>query len=323
MREMVQEVAEEQVLAGFLQSDHRVELGRRLVGQHRPQEGDVRRRHLHIDQEVRAVCREQDRELGLAHEQRVEIQPSLAVVLHRDDEGIRIDAVDDAPDEVRRLVADEGRRQHLDLMIRLEHERPRETLAERGEHVREIVPEVGEAPLESEVEHDVDQGGAQALLHRVVAPVRRRVGVDVLGGDRRAHEDELVVKVRAMQDLDRHRVEERLRALGLLVVDQERDELALDFAPHRIAVNSRGAQLALKPVGGLLHPPVVEVDAVAADVLDREPVAGVEMPSRRARALAEQRVVLVEAFDQGARDRAGLSRDALCAGGGGFDGGCH
>ncbi len=74
-----------------------------------------------------------------------------------------------------------------------------------------------------------------------------------------------------------------------------------------------GAQTRAQPVGGLLHPPIVEVDAVAADVLDREPVAGVEMPPRRARALAEQRVVLVEAFEQRARDRAGLSRDALLA----------
>ena len=235
-----------------------------------------------------------------------------------------MDAVDDAADDVRRLVAEERRRQHLDLVVGLEHERPREALAERGQHVREIAPEVGEAPLESEVEHDVDQRVAQALLQRVVAAVRRRIGVDVLGGDRRAHEDELVVEVRAVQDLDRHRVEERLRALGLLVVDQERDELALDFAPTRASRSiARGAQLALDPVGGLLHAAVVEVDAVAADVLDREPVAGVEMPSRRARAFAEQRVVLVEAVDQDARDRAGLSGDALCAGDGGGDGGCH
>ena len=66
------------------------------------------------------------------------------------------------------------------------------------------------------------------------------------------------------------------------------------------------AEIAHDALGGLVHAAVVEVDAVARDVLDGEPVAGLEMALRRARALAEQRVVLVEALEQHQRDGARL-----------------
>ena len=116
-------------------------------------------------------------------------------MLDRDDERIRLDAVDDASDDVGGLVAEERVRQHLDLVIGLELEGARETAAERGEHAAQVAAEIGEAALEAEVEHDVDQRVAQPLLQRVVAAVRRRIGVDVLGRDHRPHEDEPVVEV--------------------------------------------------------------------------------------------------------------------------------
>jgi hypothetical protein len=177
-----------------------------------------------------------------------------------------VDAVDDAADDVGRLVAEERRGEHLDLVIRLQHERARGPLPEGAQQVDQVAAEVAESPLELQVEHDVDERGAQSLLQRVVRLVRRRVGVDVLGGDRRTHEDEAVVEVRAVQDLHRHRVEERLGALGLLVIDQERDVMPLDLLPERIeagAVEQRDAELALDALGGLVHAPIVEVDAIA------------------------------------------------------------
>ena len=62
-------------------------------------------------------------------------------------------------------------------------------------------------------------------------------------------------------------------------------------------------ELAQHAIGGFLDAAIVEVDPVAAHVLDREPVAGFEVASRRARALAEERVVPIEALDQRGRDR--------------------
>ena len=167
----------------------------------------------------------------------------------------------------------------------------------------EVAAEVGERALEAEVEDDVDERGAQSRLQRVVASIRRRNRVDVLGRDRGADEDESVVEIDAVQDLHEHRVEERLRAFRLLVVDQQADELELDLLPQRVAIEPRGPEFALDALGGLQHAAIVEIDAVAADVLDGEPVAGLEVAARGARAFAEQRVVLVEALDQRHRDR--------------------
>ncbi len=94
----------------------------------------------------------------------------------------------------------------------------------------------------------------------------------------------------------------------------------LHLLPQRVglrAVEAGEAELAKDPLGRLVHAPIVEIDPVAADVLDGEPVAGLEVAFRRARALAEQRVVLVEALEQHLRDRARLLRAGLVANDGG------
>ena len=73
--EVMQEVAEEERLALLLQADHRVELGLRCArGTIVLQERDVGRRHLHVDQEVRAVGREQQRDLVRVEQQRVDVE---------------------------------------------------------------------------------------------------------------------------------------------------------------------------------------------------------------------------------------------------------
>ncbi len=94
-----------------------------------------------------------------------------------------------------------------------------------------------------------------ALLDRVIAAIGRRVGVDVLGGHRRPDEDEPVVEIRAVQDLARHRVEERFRAFRLLVVDEQADEVELGALPQRVGagpVQPGGAEFAPDARGGLL-----------------------------------------------------------------------
>ena len=199
MREMVQEVAVEEVLAGLLQPDHRVQLGRGLVGQHHAQEVDVRRRHFHVDEEVRAVGGEQERELDVVHQQRVDVQAAVGGVLQRAPRtGASCMPLTTRPDGIRRLVAEEQRRQHLDLVVRLEAIRPRR--AARGR------PRAGCARSRAEVREAASRSPKSstmsisawrsAVRQRVVAAVRGRVGFDVLGGHRRAHEDEAVVEVR-------------------------------------------------------------------------------------------------------------------------------
>ena len=61
---------------------------------------------------------------------------------------------------------------------------------------------------------------AQAILHRIVAAVGGRdVGFDVLGGQGRANEHEIVAEILAAQDPGRHRVEEGLGQFRLLVIE--------------------------------------------------------------------------------------------------------
>ena len=229
-------------------------------------------------------------------------------MLDRHGERAHVEAVDDAADDVRGPVAEERAAEHLDLQARRGDERPRHRATERAQQVAQVAAEILEAALEAQVEHDVDQRMAQAAAARVVAAVGRRVGVEVLGRDGGPHEQEAVVEVRAVQDLAGHRVEERLGALGLPVLDQHADVVQLDPRPQRVgaaAAELDRAELALDALGRLLDAPVVEVDPVARDMADREEVAGLEMLLRGARAIAEQRVVLVESFEQRQRDRAG------------------
>ena len=128
--------------------------------------------------------------------------------------------------------------------------------------------------LEPEVEDDVDQGLAQPVLPHVVRTVGRRFGVDMLGGNGGADEKTTVVEVRALKDLARDRIEEGLRAL--LVVDQQRDVVALDVSPARI-VDARAAEVLLQPDDRLGNTTVVKVDTVARDMADRKPVGGLEI----------------------------------------------
>ena len=86
MLEVVQEVAIEQRLALLLQSDHRVQLGDAALGSDLMQERHVRRRHLHVDEKVGPVGREQQRNLVAVEQQRVDVEFAVGAVLDRDGE---------------------------------------------------------------------------------------------------------------------------------------------------------------------------------------------------------------------------------------------
>ena len=119
-------------------------------------------------------------------------------------------------------------------MVRLRHERPRKVLANRLQQPAGVAVQVAERIAQAEVAQDARDGRTQALLRRIVAAVGRRIGVDVLGRQRRAHEQEIVVIVAAVQDPAAHRVEEALRKLGLAVLGQQADVVQLDLLPDRV-----------------------------------------------------------------------------------------
>ena len=92
------------------------------------------------------------------------------------------------------------------------------------------------------------------------------------------------------------------------VLGELRDVLLLDPRPQclrRAAFDAVAAKIAPDPLGGLGRAPVVEVDAVAGDVADRQEMRRLEVTLRGPGAFTEERVVLVEAFEHRLRDRLG------------------
>ncbi|MNR32893.1 hypothetical protein D3C85_1505220 [compost metagenome] len=106
-----------------------------------------------------------------------------------------------------------------------------------------------------------------------------------------------------MQDAGEHRVEEGLRQLRLLVVGQEADEVQLGLLPD-LVVQQIGVVLVLQALHRLVHSLVVELDAVAHQLLHPLPVRRLEQRLGLLADRAEQPVVAVEAVHQGLRDLA-------------------
>jgi len=113
-----------------------------------------------------------------------------------------------------------------------------------AQHVVHIAVEVFERALPVEILDDAPDRGAQPTVPGVVAGIHRWVGLDELGRDCRAGEDVVVVEIAAVQDLGRDRIEERLRQLGLAVVDQHADEAELGLLPGGV-VEGVGAEFAV------------------------------------------------------------------------------
>ena len=95
--------------------------------------------------------------------------------------------------------------------------------------------------------------------------------------------------------------------------------------PERVGagtLQTRGAEFIPDSRGGFLDAPVVEVDSFTGDVPDCAPVGCFEMTLGRTRAIAEERVVAIEAFEDGLGDRpCVLGQRSLAGGeGGGGDG---
>ena len=133
-------------------------------------------------------------------------------------------------------------------------------------------------------------------------------------------------KYARLRILHQHRVEEGLGAFGLSMVDEQPDVVQLDLFPQRVVggeVDADAPVVAIEAFGGLDHPAVVEIDAVARDVLDRAPVPVLEVPACGARALPEQRVMTIEAVENRLRDRPRVLRQRSLAGGEGGGGDRH
>ena len=201
--EVLEQVAVEERLALLAEPEHRVELGAGLGRHHRPQELDVAGRHLHVDHEVGAREREEDVELRPARAGWRRARAALPSCRTGTTNGSSRVAVDDRADARRRPCC--GRRRelrtwtwwfgsrcfHSAAAVLVERAHELVEVARRGR--RTGVASRSRAKTCAERRLEVGAGG-------VVAAVDRRVGVDVLGRDRRADEDQVVVEVAAVED---------------------------------------------------------------------------------------------------------------------------
>ena len=77
--------------------------------------------------------------------------------------------------------------------------------------------------------------------------------------------------------------------------------MALDLLPARI-VAVGAPEFVSQPCDRLGDAAIVEIDALARDVADRQPVAGLEMTLGGCRTVAEQSVMPIEAVERGLGD---------------------
>ncbi len=304
MAHVRQEVPVEEALALLLQAERAVDLRAGLPRHQRAQEGDVGRRHFHGHHEVGPCEAEHELELVLAEQGGVDRQRARFAVDDRQSERRLDEAVDDLADDVGALVAEEQRRQHLDLEVG-PHPELAEPLVDGLGHRVDVALQILESAIELEVGDDAEPGGAQRLAGRVVGAIGRQRGrlvvLDVLGRDGRADEDEVVAVVAAVQDARRHRVEEGLGQLRLVVLDQQADVVQLGLLPcgqRQVG----GRQRATQVVDRVGDAGVVVLDAQRLGPLLAVPVRRLEALPRVGTGLAEQAVVAIETFQHGGRD---------------------
>ena len=130
------------------------------------------------------------------------------------------------------------------------------------------------------------------------------VAFDVFGADRWAHKNEVVVEVTAVQDFGGHRVEKSFGQLGLVVIDQQANEMQLDLLPNLHGLLVR-FELALQAGGAFFDAQIVKRDALALGALLAVPVGGFKAVLGARRLGAEQAVMVVEAIHHGFGDVVG------------------
>jgi hypothetical protein len=304
MREVMQQVAVEQVLALLLQTHRRIDFRLRLARHDGAQELDVGRGHFHVHEEVRVREAEDDEQLLTLEQHGIEREHAGLRVADGHGERQHDFAVDDAPDDVSRLVAEEQRREHVNLEVRGFFE-----FAERvvnGLHqATDVAREVFERRLQLEVRDDALERGGEPVLAGVVGAVGGLRGgfvvLDVLRRDGGPHENEVVVEIRAVQDLAADRIEERLGALRLLVAREQADVVELDLLPDFV-VDVLGVVFVFEQLDAFFHALVIRRDALARETLQAMPVAGFEQLFCTDGCVAEDPVVPIEAFEHGLRE---------------------
>ena len=127
----------------------------------------------------------------------------------------------------------------------------------------------------------------------------------ILRADGRAHKDEVVVKVRAVQDLGGDRVEKSFGQLGLQMIHHQPDIVQLDLLPDGHALLA-GFKLLFQPLNAGTHLQVIKRYTLALRALLTLPVHGFKALLGSGSLRTEHAVVLVETMHQGLCNGIGL-----------------
>ncbi|MNQ71819.1 hypothetical protein D3C85_865030 [compost metagenome] len=156
-------------LAVLVEANRGVQLGDVLARQDAPEEADELRRHRHIDHEVRAGERENDRHVGLIGNQRIDLDaPTLAVQEWNHQRPLFVRGKD-APHQVGALVAIEHRRKQLDAQLRVFAHPIGQVLAQLRFEPAQVTREVGIVLAEAVVGKDTRQHPRQLAVGLVGA----------------------------------------------------------------------------------------------------------------------------------------------------------
>ena len=310
MLEMVEKVAVKKRLALLGQTQRVVELGARLARHQAAQKLHIGAGDFHVHHEIRTRKAEQHLQIVFAKQRRVDVELLRIVVQNGERKRHFMKAVDDLAHHIGALVAEEQAGEHLDLEVGAQAHLVQTPLHGR-EHVADISGQVFKLTLQLEVFHDAQHGVEQIFTRRIVRPVGRTgLGLfvlDVFGADRRAHKDEIVVKVRAVQDAAGDRVKEGLGQFGLVVVDQQTNVVELDLVPH-VHRKAAGLEFLFQSLRAFLDAQVIELDPLTLGTLLTVPVGCFEAVFGARGFGTEQAVVPVEPVHHRLRDVVGLGR---------------
>ena len=215
----------------------------------------IGRRDFHLHHEVGSRKTEQHQQVVFAKQCGIDDQLALGVVQDRQRKAGFTEAVDQFAYDVAALVAKEQPGQDLNLQIGTQW-RIAQALSEGALHQGCVALQVVKGQAQAEVLQQPCQNFLHAGMGRVVGTVgRTRLGLavfDVLGTDSGSDEDEVVLKVAAVQNLGRDRVEKCLSQFRLMVIDQQADVMQLDLLPdvHGLFASF---EFALQALGAFTH----------------------------------------------------------------------
>ena len=256
---VVQQVAVKQRLTLLGQAQRVVDFIARLARHHAAQILHVGRRYFHVHHEIGAGKTEQHQQIVFAKQRRVDHQLGALcpTVFRRVTGGVAgchcaavngrlgmqngqrkgefIETVDQLANDVTTLVAKEQPGEHLDLKVGAQFGIA-QVLHHRVPHQAAVMLQIVKRALQVKVHHHLHQHAGHGFPRGVVGMVGWAllglIVLDVLGAGSRAHKNEIVLKIAAVQYFGRHRVKKGLRQLGLVVVHQQPDVVQLDLLPY-------------------------------------------------------------------------------------------